>query len=142
LFFDCGVTTEIQPVHLVEIGSKRPIVSWPSLSAYGAFAKSPHFGVDFVGDQSGSPFMTSDDWYQGMFDRDDALEAKFRLGVFAGHLAEYAVSLSTDLALLELSSAAGCLQSYLEDAKTLAQAMEVLDRRSRPILPGPPTRST
>ena len=102
---------------------------------------SPHIRVDFACDQSGSPFMTSDDLYQGMFDRDDALEAKFRLGVFAGHLAEYAVSLSTDLALLELSSAAGCLQSYLQDAKTLAQAMEVLDRRSRPILPRPPTRS-
>ncbi|MEG2314246.1 hypothetical protein [Brevundimonas sp.] len=85
--------------------------------------------------------MTSDDLYQGMFDRDDELEAKFRLGVFTGHLAEYAVSLSTDLDLLELSSAAGCLQSYLQDAKILAQAMEVLDRRSRPILPGPPTRS-
>lgn len=85
--------------------------------------------------------MTSDDLYQGMFDRADALEAKFRLGVFAGHLAEYAVSLSTDLDLLELSSAAGCLHSYLEDAKTLAQAMEVLDRRLRPILPGPPTHS-
>ncbi len=111
------------------------------MSAVGAFAKSPHFEVDFVRDQSGSQSMTSDDLYQGMFDRDDALEAKFRLGVFAGHLAEYAVSLSTDLELLELSSAAGCLQSYLQDAKTLAQAMEVLDRRSRPILPGPPTRS-
>lgn len=103
--------------------------------------EAPHFAVDFAREQSGSPFMTSDDLYQGMFDRDDALEAKFRLAVFAGHLAEYAVSLSTDLDLLELSSAAGCLQSYLQDAKTLAEAMEVLDRRSRPILPGPPTRS-
>jgi len=107
----------------------------------GAYAKFRHFGVDFARDQSGSPFMTSDDLYQGMFDRADALEAKFRLGVFAGHLAEYAVRLSSDLDMLELSGAAGCLQSYLEDAKTLAQAMEVLDRRSRPILPGPPTRS-
>lgn len=111
------------------------------MSSFGAFTKSLHFGVDFSCDQSGSPSMTSDDLYQGMFDRDDALEAKFRLGVFAGHLAEYAVRLSSDLELLELSSAAGCLQSYLQDAKTLAQAMEVLDRRSRPILPGPPTRS-
>ncbi len=85
--------------------------------------------------------MTSDDLYQGMFDRGDALEVKFRLGVFAGHLAEYAVSLSSDLDMLELSGAAGCLQSYLQDAKTLAQAMEVLDRRSRSILPGPPTLS-
>lgn len=57
-------------------------------SASGAFAKSSHFGVDFARDQSGSPHMTSDDLYQGMFDRSDALEAKFRLGVFAGHLAE------------------------------------------------------
>lgn len=84
--------------------------------------------------------MNSDDFYQGMFDRDDALEAKFRLGVFAAHLAEYAVNLSSDLELLELASAAGCLQSYLQDAKTLAQAMEVLDHRSRPILPGTLTR--
>ena len=111
------------------------------MTAPGAFTKSSRFGLDFARDQSGSPFMTSDDLYQGMFDRDDALETKFRLGVFAGHLAEYAVSLSADLDLLELSSAAGCLQSYLQDAKTLAEAMEVLDRRSRPILPGPPTRS-
>ena len=105
-----------------------------------SFAKSPHFGVDFARDQSSSRFMTSDDLYQGMFDRSNALEAKFRLGVFAGHLAEYTVSLSSDLDMLELSGAAGCLQSYLQDARTLAQAMEVLDRRSRPILPGPPTR--
>lgn len=73
------------------------------MAAVGAFANFPYFGVDFARDQSGSPHMTSDDLYHGMFDRDDALEAKFRLGVFAGHLAEYAVSLSADLDLLQLS---------------------------------------
>ena len=108
--------------------------------ARGAFANLFLLRLDFICDQSGSRLMTSDDLYRPLFDPSDALEAKFRLGVFAGYLGECVAALSSDLGLLELSSAAGNLQSYLQDAKALADAMEVLDRNSRPILPGPPTR--
>lgn len=76
--------------------------------------------------------MFSDD-HSALFDTEDAMEAKLRLGVFASTLLEGAHILCTDVALLRMERAGPLLQSYAADVQAIGAAIEVLDRRSAPI---------
>lgn len=69
----------------------------------------------------------------GLLDREDALEAKLRLGVLASTLIEGAHILCTDVELLGLEASGRVLKTYASDLQALASAMEVLERRSVPI---------
>ncbi len=72
-----------------------------------------------------------------ILDPDDAMEARLRLGVLTSALIEHADVLCTDVPLLRLPAAPAVLRGYLNDATTLAAAMEVLSRRSSVASPGP-----
>lgn len=69
-----------------------------------------------------------------LLDRDDALEAKLRLGVLASSILEGAHILCTDVILLKEVAAGRVLQSHAADFQALAAAIEVLERRSSIIL--------
>lgn len=88
--------------------------------------------LDLRRDQSGSAVMTPDEDV-ALFDREDALEAKLRLGVLASSLLEGAHILCTDVNLLQLNGAGRVLQSQAADFQSLAAAIEVLERRSTPV---------
>lgn len=68
-----------------------------------------------------------------LFNLDDALEAKLRLGVLASFLLEGAHILSTDVERLTMNSAGRVLCGHAADFQALAAAIEVLERRSTPI---------
>ena len=69
-----------------------------------------------------------------ILDPEDALEARLRLGVLTSALIEHAAVLCTVVALQRLPGATVVLQGELRDASTLAAAMEVLERRSTPVI--------
>ncbi|MBX9708673.1 MAG: hypothetical protein K2X61_12145 [Caulobacteraceae bacterium] len=74
--------------------------------------------------------MTDD---EPQLDREDALEAKLRLGVLASALLDSSQVLCTDVDLLRFDVSGRILLSQAADFATLAAAMEVLERRSQPI---------
>lgn len=77
--------------------------------------------------------MDTPDPADAMFDIQDALEAKLRLGVLASSILEGAHIVCTDVNLLKLGEAGRVLRSHAADFQALAAAIEVLERRSVPV---------
>lgn len=75
---------------------------------------------------------TEDDEF-ALFDPENALEAKLRLGVLASTLIEGAHIVCANVALLSLTGSGRVLKSQAADFQVLAAAIEVLERRSVPV---------
>lgn len=78
----------------------------------------------------------TDDQPTPTLDPDDALEAKLQLGVLASRLMELAHILSLEAHLLAMQGTGRVIDNYIKDAQVLTAAMEVLERRSAPVIIG------
>jgi hypothetical protein len=77
--------------------------------------------------------MNNLDANEGLFDLEEALKAKLHLGDLASSLLQGAQIVCTDVELLKLNVAGRVLQSQAADFQALANAIEVLERRSLPV---------
>lgn len=78
--------------------------------------------------------LPDDDPPAPVFDPEDALEAKLRLGVLASSLLDRADIMCTDVGILRRSITGQLLQTVASDFSKLVDAMEVLERRSAPAV--------